>query len=159
MPLGSLDRTPPPLFRQGVSALTKLGLYSAAALFLMVADTRLGLTGPLRNALTTALLPMQQVMGWPLQASQRVNDYLTGLDGALERERLLREALVLQSAHVAQADAWWPKTNVYGNCWICARGCACHRRPHRCCTRPAIRTRTKSSLIGAVSMACVRVHR
>jgi rod shape-determining protein MreC len=40
MPLGTLDRTPPPFFKQGPSALSKLTVFSAIALFLMVADTR-----------------------------------------------------------------------------------------------------------------------
>jgi rod shape-determining protein MreC len=40
MPLGTLDRTPPPFFRQGPSALTKLVFFSALAVFLMVADAR-----------------------------------------------------------------------------------------------------------------------
>ena len=48
MPLGTLDRTPPPFFRQGPSALTRLTFFSALAVFLMVADTRFELTRPLR---------------------------------------------------------------------------------------------------------------
>ena len=40
MPFGTLDRTPPPFFKQGPSALSKLMFFSALALFLMVADTR-----------------------------------------------------------------------------------------------------------------------
>ena len=36
----TLDRTPPPFFRQGPSALTKLSFCSALALLLMVADAR-----------------------------------------------------------------------------------------------------------------------
>jgi rod shape-determining protein MreC len=39
MPLGTLDRTPP-FFKQGPSALSKLVVFSALALFLMVADVR-----------------------------------------------------------------------------------------------------------------------
>ena len=37
MALGTLDRTPPPFFRQGPSSLTKLSFCSALAVFLMVA--------------------------------------------------------------------------------------------------------------------------
>ena len=40
MPLGTLDRSPPPFFKQGPSALSKLMVCSALALFLMVADAR-----------------------------------------------------------------------------------------------------------------------
>jgi rod shape-determining protein MreC len=48
MPLGTLDRSPPPFFRQGPSALTKLALCSALALLLMVADARFKLMHPAR---------------------------------------------------------------------------------------------------------------
>ena len=44
MPLGTLDRTPPPFFKQGPSALSKLAVCSALALFLMVADARFRIT-------------------------------------------------------------------------------------------------------------------
>ena len=55
MPLGTLDRTPPPFFRQGPSALTKLAVFSALAVFLMAADSRLKYTQPIRAALATVL--------------------------------------------------------------------------------------------------------
>jgi rod shape-determining protein MreC len=61
MPLGTLDRTPPPFFKQGPSALSKLMVFSALALFLMVADTRFRITQPLRAAVATALYPVQWV--------------------------------------------------------------------------------------------------
>ena len=51
MPLGTLDRTPPPFFKQGPSALSKLVVFSALALFLMVADQRFGVAQPLRSVL------------------------------------------------------------------------------------------------------------
>ena len=38
MPLGTLDGTPPPFFRQGPSARSKLIFFSVLALFLMVAE-------------------------------------------------------------------------------------------------------------------------
>ena len=38
MPLGTLDRTPPPFFRQGASALSKLMVCSAPAVVRAVAD-------------------------------------------------------------------------------------------------------------------------
>ena len=62
MTLGTIDRTPPPFFRQGPSALTKLALFSALAVFLMAADSRWQVTLPLRSALATALLPVQRAL-------------------------------------------------------------------------------------------------
>lgn len=86
MALGTLDRNPPPLFGQGLSALTKLGLYSTLAIFLMVADTRLGLTGPLRNVLATALVPATQLLAWPVRGVTAVHDYFAGLEAVRTRE-------------------------------------------------------------------------
>ena len=54
MPLGTLDRTPPPFFRQGPSALTRLTIFSALALFLMVADSRFRWAETLRATLAVA---------------------------------------------------------------------------------------------------------
>ena len=51
MPLGTLDRSPPPFFKQGPSALSKLMVFSALALFLMVADVRFKIIQPLRATL------------------------------------------------------------------------------------------------------------
>ena len=86
MPLGTLDRTPPPFFRQGPSALTKLLFFSALAVFLMVADARFRMTEPLRAALATALLPVQRTLLAPVQMLQRGGQYLGGLAAALEGE-------------------------------------------------------------------------
>ena len=47
MATGSFDRTPPPFFRQGPSALSMMMFCSALAVFLMVADVRFSVTQPL----------------------------------------------------------------------------------------------------------------
>ena len=60
MSLGTLERSPPPFFRQGPSALTKVVFFSALALFLMAADSRFTLTQPLRAAMATVLLLVSQ---------------------------------------------------------------------------------------------------
>ena len=68
MPLGTLDRSPPPFFKQGQSALSKMALFSALALFLMVADARLGLTQPLRATVITVLWPLEWLARQPVLA-------------------------------------------------------------------------------------------
>ncbi|MFZ9297361.1 MAG: rod shape-determining protein MreC [Hylemonella sp.] len=65
MPLGTLDRTPPPFFRQGPSALTKLVVFSALAVFLMVADARLNVVLPLRSVIASMLYPLQWITRLP----------------------------------------------------------------------------------------------
>jgi rod shape-determining protein MreC len=79
MPLGTLDRTPPPFFRQGPSALSKLVFFSALAVFLMVADTRFSWTQPLRATLAVVLLPVQRTLAVPVEMWEGGEDYLRGL--------------------------------------------------------------------------------
>ena len=97
MALGTLDRTPPPFFRQGPSALTKLILCSALALFLMVADNRFTVTRQLRSVLATALYYPQQALLVPVQAWDGVSDYLLGLHRALINEEVVKRELVRQA--------------------------------------------------------------
>ncbi|MFO1339545.1 MAG: rod shape-determining protein MreC [Burkholderiaceae bacterium] len=104
MPLGTLDRTPPPFFRQGLPARTKLVLFSALALFLMAADNRLALVQPLRAAAATALLPVVKVLSVPVQAWQGSGDYFAGLRSALDEANAAKARLAEQAAHVARAD-------------------------------------------------------
>ena len=84
MSIGTIDRTPPPFFRQGPSALTKLILFSALALFLMVADNRFTITRQLRSGLATVLYYPQQVLLVPVQAWDDFGEYFMGLKRALD---------------------------------------------------------------------------
>jgi rod shape-determining protein MreC len=104
MPLGTLDRTPPPFFRQGPSAATKLVFFAALALFLMVADTRMQVAAPLRDGLAIVLLPLQRTAAVPVDLWHGGMRYMQGLDAALQAERQAREALALQSAQVLRAQ-------------------------------------------------------
>jgi rod shape-determining protein MreC len=104
MPLGTLDRTPPPFFRQGHSALTKLVFCSALALFLMVADTRLPVVSTLRVALATALAPIQRGLLVPVEMISGGSDYLQGLAAALHNEDAVRKQLAQQAERVALAE-------------------------------------------------------
>ena len=104
MPLGTLDRTPPPFFRQGLPARTKLVLFSALAVFLMAADGRVGLIQPLRAAAATALLPAVRVLSVPVKAWESGGDYLAGLQTALSSQDAMRAKLAAQAERSARAD-------------------------------------------------------
>ena len=104
MPLGTLDRTPPPFFKQVISALTKLVFFSAFALFLMVADTRFKLTLPLRAAMATALHPIERVLLAPVQVWNTVHDYFAGIANAREREDSALLALAAQAERSARIE-------------------------------------------------------
>lgn len=104
MPLGTLDRTPPPFFRQGPSALTKLIFFSALALFLMVADVRFKLVDPLRQAAAVALLPVQHTLAVPVEAWNGGGDYLRGLNQAQAAERDARARMAAVAERAARTD-------------------------------------------------------
>jgi rod shape-determining protein MreC len=104
MSLGTLDRTPPPFFRQGFSAFSKLAVFSALSLFLMVADVRLNITAPLRSALATAIYPLQWLVVQPLHLAQGIGHYVTTVHGAQSRLQASEAQLLAQSAQASQVQ-------------------------------------------------------
>ncbi|MBO9652542.1 MAG: rod shape-determining protein MreC [Variovorax sp.] len=104
MPLGTLDRTAPPLFNQGPSALSKLIFFSALALFLMVADARFNIVQPVRTAVGAVLYPIQWLALKPVQLVMGGGRYLEDLQVAQANEAEARKALALQSERASQAD-------------------------------------------------------
>ncbi len=104
MPLGTLDRRPPPFFHQGPSALTRLAVFSAVALFLMAADTRFAVTRPLRAGLAMLLLPMERALQVPVEITSAVGEYVGGLHSAQAHLTQAQLALTAQSAKAARVD-------------------------------------------------------
>lgn len=104
MPLGTLDRTPPPFFKQGPSALSKLMVCSALALFLMVADTRFKVTQPLRAAMATVLYPIQWLAIRPVQLIKGAGQYFASLESAQAETAAARSKLALQSQRAGQVE-------------------------------------------------------
>src|SRR6476620_9446228 len=104
MPLGTLDRTPPPFFKQGPSALSKLMVCSALALFLMVADTRFHIAQPLRSAVAVVLFPVQWLALRPVLAVRYASEYFESLRSAQAAEERARVQLASQSLRANQAE-------------------------------------------------------
>ncbi|MEP7296782.1 MAG: rod shape-determining protein MreC [Burkholderiales bacterium] len=104
MSIGTIDRTPPPFFRQGPSALTKLILCSALALFMMVADNRFMVTKQLRAVLATVLYYPQQALLAPVQAVQGGGEYLQGLKSAVANEEAARRDLARQAERALRVE-------------------------------------------------------
>lgn len=104
MPLGTLDRNPPPFFRQGASAFSKLMVFSALALFLMVADTRFALTQPLRMAVATALYPVQWLVMRPVLWAQNAGSYFESLQSAQSAQEAAKQKLGLLSQRANQVE-------------------------------------------------------
>lgn len=105
MALSTLERTPPPFFRQGLTPGARLAICAALAVGLMFADARWRVVDPLRAALATVMHPVQRTLAAPWQAAQRLGATLSGLEQARAREEQARAALAAQSAQAARADA------------------------------------------------------
>jgi rod shape-determining protein MreC len=104
MALGTLDRTPPPFFRQGPSSLTKLSFCSALAVLLMVADARFTITQPIRATVATLLYPLQRALLMPVEALGGGRDYLGGLARAIAAEEAARAELARQAERAQRTD-------------------------------------------------------
>jgi rod shape-determining protein MreC len=104
MQLGTIDRAPPPFFRQGPTALTKLTFGAAFAVFLMVADTKFKLTQPLRAIVATALHPVQRALLVPAQLWAVASDYAVGMQRAQAGESSARRELALQAERSARVE-------------------------------------------------------
>ena len=104
MPFGTLDRTPPPFFKQGTPALTKLAMCSALAVLLMVADARFHLAGPARSAIALALHPLQKALLAPVNAWDAAGDYLRGTERAMAAENEARQQLTQQAERLSRAN-------------------------------------------------------
>jgi rod shape-determining protein MreC len=104
MSLGTLDRTPPPFFRQGFSAVSKLAVFSALSLFLMVADVRLNITAPLRSALATVIYPLQWLVVQPVHLVQGIGHYVTTVSASQSALQAAQTQLLAQSAQANQVE-------------------------------------------------------
>ena len=111
MPLNTLDRSPPPFFKQGPSALSRMVFFSALALFLMVADARFHVVQPLRAAIATVLYPVQWVALQPVQLVQTGLSYLTDLKTARATEEAARRKLAVQSQRAGQVEQLLQENN------------------------------------------------
>ena len=104
MPLGSLDRTPPPFFKQGTSALTKLVFFSALSSGLMFADQHYNIVQPARWALSLIVYPVQWMALRPKVLWDHVDDVLDSKQESLNVAEQARAKLLAQAVSASQVD-------------------------------------------------------
>ena len=104
MALDSIDRNPPPFFRQGLSALSKLVLFGLLSLLLMSADRRLGLSQPIRASISVVLAPVQWLALLPSRGSAALQAYFTGVDEARDAAHQYQTRTIAQAQRLQQAE-------------------------------------------------------
>ena len=92
------------MFRHGPSPGARLLLYLALALFLMVADTRLGLTGPLRSVVASLLYPLQWLAAQPVLMANQGLGYFQSVDSARSELEQTRQAMAQMTLRAGQAE-------------------------------------------------------
>jgi rod shape-determining protein MreC len=105
MPLETLAHTPPPFFRQGPSALSRLLFFTALALLLMVTDARFRVTQPLRAGISAALYAVQMLTTHSLQWVQTAGGYFVDLETAQREAAAARVKLTGQALRAGQVEA------------------------------------------------------
>ena len=104
MPLGTLERSAPSLFKQGPSAVSRLAVFSALAVFRMVADARFQITGPFRQAVATVLYPVQWLMLKPVELATHGSSYFQSLQLAQDDLDTARKKMALMGQRANQAE-------------------------------------------------------
>lgn len=84
--------------------MSKLMVFSALALFLMVADMRFRVAQPIRAAMAVVLYPVQWLALQPVRAVQNSSGYFTALSQAKISEEEARKKLALQSLRAGQVE-------------------------------------------------------
>ena len=100
-----MDYSPPPLFKQGTSAVARLVLYVAIALALLIVDARFNALSIVRQVAATVLMPIERVVLVPRDALRAVFDYAQSSAALASENRELRLGAVQQAeASVRQAQ-------------------------------------------------------
>ncbi len=98
MALDTLERSAPPIFRQGLSATSKMILLGLLAVLLMAADHRMHISQPIRSGVAVVLAPLQWLSLQPGHAVNAIARYFGNLEEAQDA------ALSFQTRTIAQAQ-------------------------------------------------------
>jgi len=98
MALDTLERSTPPIFRQGLSTTSKTLLLGLLAVLLMAADHRLQISQPIRSGVALVLSPLQWISLQPVNAVNALTRYFGNLEDAQDA------ALSFQMRTIAQAQ-------------------------------------------------------
>ncbi|TWG85294.1 rod shape-determining protein MreC [Cupriavidus gilardii J11] len=92
-----MDYTPPPLFKQGTSAVARLVVFVAIALTLLIVDARFDALRTVRQVAATVLMPVERVVLIPRDLLRAAFDYLQSSATLATENRELRRRAVEQA--------------------------------------------------------------
>lgn len=92
-----MDYTPPPLFKQGTSAVARLVVFVAIALTLLIVDARFDALRTVRQVAATVLMPVERVVLIPRDMLRAAFDYLQASATLATENRELRRRAVEQA--------------------------------------------------------------
>jgi len=98
MAMDTLDHSPPPIFRHGLSNLSKLVLLGLLAILLMSVDKRLNIAQPIRSTVNVLLTPLEWLALQPGRAFNALGAYFSRVDEARD------VALQYQTRTIGQAQ-------------------------------------------------------
>lgn len=104
MSLRTLERDAPSQFKQGTSAGARALMFGVLAVLLMVADVRLKLTEPLRQAVSAVLFPMQWAVMQPVDWLSNGQNYFHDLGAAQAEAVESRRLMAAMSLKAYDAD-------------------------------------------------------
>ena len=104
MALDTFERSTPPIFRQGLSASSKMVLLGLLAVLLMVADNRLQISQPIRSAVAVVLAPLQWLSLQPGRAVNEAAQYFGNLEKAQDAAQIFQSRTIAQSQRLQQVE-------------------------------------------------------
>ena len=104
MALGTLESSPPPFFKQGPSAFTKLIFFSALSALLIFADVRYTLIQPIRWSLSMVLFPVQWMARQPIELWEGSIQYFESRDNAQAQVASSKIQLLKLSVRATQVE-------------------------------------------------------
>ncbi len=104
MALDTLERSVPPIFRQGLSATTKLVLLSLLSILLMASDHRFKISQPLRSGIATVLAPLQWLSLQPGRAVNGLGQYFGNLEEAQDAAQNFQTRTIAQAQRLQQVE-------------------------------------------------------
>ncbi|GGP26702.1 rod shape-determining protein MreC [Silvimonas amylolytica] len=100
-----MQATQPAFFKQGPKPLTRLLIFSALSLSLVVADARFQMLGKVREEVSVVLYPLQWLATTPFEAARNASNFLSRQADLLAENRKLNDAQLVAQAQAMKMHA------------------------------------------------------